>query len=72
MPPAAAGGPQPGYGDQVSPAGREQVRVDVKYASRHLRLPPGALGETKLVLIGTEPARPASLVLAAQEHDRWI
>ncbi len=54
------------------PPAEEQVRVDVKYASRHLRLPPGALGETKLVLIGTEPARPAALALFAQEHDRWI
>ena len=47
-------------------------RVDVKYASRHLRLRPGALGEKKLVLIGTEPARPTALALFAQEHDRWI
>ena len=42
------------------------------YASRHLRLRPGALGETKLILIGTEPARPTVLVLIAQEDDRWI
>jgi 2-polyprenyl-6-methoxyphenol hydroxylase-like FAD-dependent oxidoreductase len=54
-----------------SPA-EEQVRVDVKYASRHLRLRPGALGEQKLILIGTEPARPTALALFAQEHDRWI
>ena len=50
----------------------EQVRVDVKYASRHLRLRPGALGEQKLILLGTEPARPTALALFAQEHDRWI
>ena len=50
----------------------EQVRVDVGYASRHLRLRPGALGEQKLVLIGTEPARPTALALFAQEDDRWI
>ena len=54
------------------PPAEEQVRVDVKYASRQLRLPPGALGEQKLVLIGAEPARPAALALLAQEHDRWI
>jgi 2-polyprenyl-6-methoxyphenol hydroxylase-like FAD-dependent oxidoreductase len=54
------------------PPAEEQVRVDVKYASCHLRLRPGALGEQKLVLIGTEPARPAALVLIAQEDDRWI
>ena len=54
------------------PPAEEQVRVDVGYASRHLRLRPGALGEQKLVLIGTEPARPTALALFAQEHDRWI
>jgi len=53
------------------PPAEEQVRVDVMYASRHLRLRPGALGE-KLVLIGAEPARPAGLALFAQEDDRWI
>ena len=54
------------------PQAEERVRVDIKYATRHLRLRPGALGETKLVLIGAEPARPTSLFLAAQEGDRWI
>ena len=42
------------------------------YASRHLRLRPGALGEQKLILIGTEPARPTALALFAQEDDRWV
>jgi hypothetical protein len=37
------------------PAAGEQVRLDVKYASRHLRLRPGALGGKKLAPIGTEP-----------------
>jgi len=46
--------------------------VDIKYASQHLRLRPGALGGAKLVLIGPEPARPAALALFAQEDDRWI
>jgi 2-polyprenyl-6-methoxyphenol hydroxylase-like FAD-dependent oxidoreductase len=53
------------------PPAEEQVRVDIMYASRHLRLRPGALGE-KLVLINAEPARPAGLALLAQEEDRWI
>ena len=53
------------------PAG-EQVRVDIKYATRHLRLRPRALGEVKLVLIGPEPRRPAALALFAQEDDQWI
>jgi 2-polyprenyl-6-methoxyphenol hydroxylase-like FAD-dependent oxidoreductase len=52
------------------PPAEEQVRVDIMYASRHLRLRPGALGE-KMILIGAEPARPAGLALFAQEDDRW-
>jgi hypothetical protein len=40
------------------PPAEEQVRVDITYATRHLRLRPGVLGETKLILIGSEPARP--------------
>src|SRR5262249_51021887 len=54
------------------PPAEEQVRVDVAYASRHLRLRPGALGDQKLVLVGAEPARPTTLALFAQEGDRWI
>jgi hypothetical protein len=57
-----------GYG---TPA-EERVRVDVKYASRYLRLPTGALGDEKLVIIGTEPQRPTGMALIAQEGDRWI
>ena len=53
------------------PPAEDQVRVDIMYASRHLRLRPGTLGE-KLILIGAEPARPTALALFAQEHDRWI
>ena len=53
------------------PPAAEQVRVDIMYASRHLRLRPGTLGE-KLILIGAEPARPTALALFAQEDDRWI
>jgi 2-polyprenyl-6-methoxyphenol hydroxylase-like FAD-dependent oxidoreductase len=54
------------------PPAEERVRIDVMYASRHLRLPAGALGETKLVGIGAEPARPTTLFLVAQEGGRWI
>ena len=55
-----------------SPPTEEQVPVDIKYASRYLRLRPGALGHEKLVLIGTEPNRPTAMALFAQEGDRWI
>jgi 2-polyprenyl-6-methoxyphenol hydroxylase-like FAD-dependent oxidoreductase len=54
------------------PPAEEQVRVDLMYASRHLRLRPGALGAAKLVLIGAEPTRPTALFLTEQEGDRWI
>ena len=49
------------------PPTEERVRVDIMYASRYLRLRPGALGQIKLVVIGAEPARPTALFLAAQE-----
>jgi 2-polyprenyl-6-methoxyphenol hydroxylase-like FAD-dependent oxidoreductase len=54
------------------PPAEDQVRVNITYATRHLRLRPGALGETKLILIGSELARPAALALFTQEHDRGI
>jgi 2-polyprenyl-6-methoxyphenol hydroxylase-like FAD-dependent oxidoreductase len=51
----------------------ECIAVDVKYASRYLRLPAGTLGDEKLILIGTEPARPpVGMALFRQEGDRWI
>jgi hypothetical protein len=46
--------------------------VDIKYASRYLRLPSGALGDEKLILIGTEPRRPTAMDMFAQEGGRWI
>jgi 2-polyprenyl-6-methoxyphenol hydroxylase-like FAD-dependent oxidoreductase len=60
--------PEIGY----DPPAEEQLRVDIKYASRYLRLRPGALGDEKLILIGTQPGRPAAMALFAQEGDRWI
>src|SRR5215472_3812512 len=50
----------------------ERGQGDVRYASRHLRLIPGAMGEMKLVIIGAEPGRPVGMALIAQEDDRWI
>jgi hypothetical protein len=38
----------------------------VKYATRHLRLHPGALGGEKFVAIGAEPDRPTGFVLVAE------
>jgi len=54
------------------PPAEEQLRVDIKYSSRYLRLRAGALGDEKLVLIGAVPERPAAMALLAQEGDRWI
>ena len=50
----------------------EQLTIQLKYATRHLRLRPGALGGQKFVAIGAEPGRPTGFVLFAQEQDRWI
>jgi pimeloyl-ACP methyl ester carboxylesterase/2-polyprenyl-6-methoxyphenol hydroxylase-like FAD-dependent oxidoreductase len=50
----------------------EQLAIGVTYASRHLRLPAGALGGDKLVLIGARPGHPRTLFLFAQENGRWI
>ena len=50
----------------------EQLTIQLKYATRHLRLRPGALGGAKFVAIGAEPGRPTGLVMFAQEEDRWI
>ncbi|MGH8823004.1 MAG: FAD-dependent oxidoreductase [Jiangellaceae bacterium] len=50
----------------------EQLTIQLKYASRHLRLRPGALGGQKIVAVGAQPSRPTGFVLFAQEHERWI
>ena len=56
-----------------APPAEERVPVDVKYASRYLRLPAGALGDEKLVIIDAEPGRPPTgMALFEQEGDRWI
>ena len=54
------------------PPAEEHLPVDIKYASRYLRLRPGTLVDEKLILIGTEPNRPTAMALFAQEDDRWI
>jgi 2-polyprenyl-6-methoxyphenol hydroxylase-like FAD-dependent oxidoreductase len=47
--------------------GEEQLAVDLTYASRRIRLRPGALAGDKLVLIGARPGVPRGLALLAQE-----
>ena len=53
------------------PPREERLTVRLKYATRHLRLRPGALRE-KLVAIGAEPGRPTGFVLFAEEDERWV
>jgi 2-polyprenyl-6-methoxyphenol hydroxylase-like FAD-dependent oxidoreductase len=50
----------------------ERLTIQLRYATRHLRLQAGALGDEKMVAIGAEPGRPTGFVLLAQEGDRWI
>lgn len=50
----------------------EQLTIQLKYATRHLRRRPGALGGVKVIGIGPEPGRPTGLVMFAQEDERWI
>jgi 2-polyprenyl-6-methoxyphenol hydroxylase-like FAD-dependent oxidoreductase len=50
----------------------DRVRVDVAYASRHVRLPDGALGGDRLVLVGARPGLPRGMALFAQEGDRHL
>jgi 2-polyprenyl-6-methoxyphenol hydroxylase-like FAD-dependent oxidoreductase len=51
---------------------QEQLTIHLKYATRHLRLRPGALLGQRFVTIGAEPGRPTGLVLFAEEEDRWV
>jgi pimeloyl-ACP methyl ester carboxylesterase/2-polyprenyl-6-methoxyphenol hydroxylase-like FAD-dependent oxidoreductase len=50
----------------------QRIDVDFAYASCHLQLEPGVLGEDRLVLIGARPGVPRTLALFAQEQGRWV
>jgi 2-polyprenyl-6-methoxyphenol hydroxylase-like FAD-dependent oxidoreductase len=49
----------------------QRLDIDLVYATRPLRLPAGALGPDKLVLVFARPELPRGLFLFAEEHDRW-
>jgi 2-polyprenyl-6-methoxyphenol hydroxylase-like FAD-dependent oxidoreductase len=49
----------------------EDLAVDLVYASRRVRLRPGALGAVRLVLIGGTPGRPRGMGFIEQEHDHF-
>ncbi len=51
---------------------QEQLTIHLRYATRHLRLRPGALPGQKFVAVGAEPGRPTGFVLLAEEQHRWV
>ena len=55
-----------------TPPQEQALALNLRYASRLLRLPPGALDGDRIVLIGARPGLPRALALFAQEDDRWI
>lgn len=54
------------------PPAETKVRVDVAYASRHFRMPPGATPGDKVTLVGPQPHKPRGMSLVAQENDLWV
>lgn len=50
----------------------EQIKGDIVYVSRLLRLADGAPRPEKLTLVGPMADRPIGFALAAQEGDRWM
>lgn len=70
-----------GIGDQVGswlnqlgyPAPKEQqLKVDGVYATRRLRLAPGAAHGINSVLVGATPDRPVAMAAFAQEDNHWV
>jgi hypothetical protein len=53
------------------PPAEDEVVVDLRYASRLVRLAPGAVRE-QLTLIGPTPGRPCTMGLFAYENDTWM
>jgi 2-polyprenyl-6-methoxyphenol hydroxylase-like FAD-dependent oxidoreductase len=51
---------------------QEEIHVGVAYATRHIRLPEGALGPDRIVVVGPQPGRLSGMYLAEQEHGWWI
>ena len=49
----------------------QRLDIDLVYATSPLRLPEGALGGDKLVLVFARPEEPRGMFLFAEEHDRW-
>jgi 2-polyprenyl-6-methoxyphenol hydroxylase-like FAD-dependent oxidoreductase len=54
------------------PPPKQQVKVDISYASRPLKLRPGALAPKKQVFISAAPGHPHGIGMFATEGDRWM
>jgi 2-polyprenyl-6-methoxyphenol hydroxylase-like FAD-dependent oxidoreductase len=50
----------------------ERLALDIKYASRRLRPPDGALGGDRIVLVGARPGHARGLAFFAQENGEWL
>jgi 2-polyprenyl-6-methoxyphenol hydroxylase-like FAD-dependent oxidoreductase len=45
-----------------------ELHIGLVYATRHVRLPDGVLGDDRVVVIGPQPGRTTGMYLAQQEH----
>jgi hypothetical protein len=54
------------------PPRQERLKINLNYATRHLRVSEDALRDVKVIASGAEPSRPSGFVFFAQEDDRWI
>lgn len=59
-----------GMGYDAAP--EEELRVDLKYATRRMRLDRALTGEVELLLVGPTAERPAGVGAFRQEHDTWV
>lgn len=50
----------------------DQVKADLTYVSRLVRIPEAVRPRDQLVLVGPVPGRPTGFALAAQEGNRWM
>ena len=49
----------------------DRVDVDITYASRNVRVRPGALGDDKLIVNAAHPGRPRGLAMLVEENGTW-
>lgn len=54
------------------PPPEDELAVNIRYASRHLRIRGDALGADKLILVGARPGHPRGMGLFAQEDGTWL